>query len=271
MERRAFLRHFAHAAMICPVCCQLAARAAFAAEEAHGGAHAGAAAAHPPHWDYEGAGAPDKWGQLSPDYAACGAGREQSPINLDQPIAALLQAPAPHWTPMPLEVLNNGHTIQVNCAKGSSLELDGVPYELIQYHFHHPSEHLIAGTAFEMEAHFVHRSADGNLAVLGVMIARGEANSTLETIWRHLPNKAGETARADLQLQPATLLPKDSASFRYAGSLTTPPCSEIVSWVVYRTPISASAEQIGAFAKMFPNNARPAQPLNRRKLLLELL
>jgi carbonic anhydrase len=250
----------------------LSSKVAFAAEEKHGAATGAAgAAAQPPHWEYEGAAAPEKWGQLAPEYGACGAGREQSPVNLDQPITALLKAPAPHWQAMPLEVVNNGHTIQVSCAKGSSLELDGVTYDLIQYHFHHPSEHHIAGTAFEMEVHFVHKAENGNLAVLGVMIAKGEANSTLETIWRNLPDKAGQTVKADLLLLPNGLLPKDNASFRYAGSLTTPPCSEIVSWVVYRTPITASEEQIGKFAKMFPNNARPVQPLNRRKLLLDLL
>lgn len=266
MERRIFLCHVARAVAISPIVGTLAVRAALAADKP-----ADAAATHSPHWTYDGAGAPDKWGQLSGDYAACGAGHEQSPINLDQPIAALLDPPKPHWAAMPLEVVNNGHTIQVNCAKGSSLELDGVSYDLIQYHFHHPSEHQLNGVAFEMEVHFVHRAANGALAVLGVMIARGEASDALETIWRNLPAKAGETAKPNLQFQPAGLLPRSSASFRYAGSLTTPPCSETVSWVVYRTPITASAEQIAAFAKLFPNNARPVQPLNRRKLLLDLL
>ncbi|HVI50756.1 MAG TPA: carbonic anhydrase family protein [Candidatus Sulfotelmatobacter sp.] len=277
MERRAFLRHFANAAVVCPVCSMLGAKAAFAAEShaptsltAPAPTH-GEAAAHPPHWDYEGEGGPEKWGQLSSEYGACGLGREQSPINLDQPVSALLKAPALHWQAMPLEVVNNGHTIQVNCPKGSSLELDGTAYDLIQYHFHHPSEHTLAGTAFDMEVHFVHRAANGGLAVLGIMITKGEANSTLETVWRILPEKAGETAKADVQLLPSALIPADSATYRYAGSLTTPPCSEIVSWVVYRKPVTASAEQIAKFAKLFPNNARPVQPLNRRKLLLDLL
>lgn len=269
MERRAFLRHFANAAVVCPVCAALSAKGAFAAEEKHGAAaaHDG----HPPHWEYEGAAGAEKWGQLAPEYAACGAGREQSPVNLDQPVSALLTAPSPHWVAMPLEVVNNGHTIQVNCAKGSSLELDGMRYDLLQYHFHHPSEHHIAGTAFSMEVHFVHKAENGNLAVLGVMIAKGEANSTIESIWRNMPEKAGETVKADQLLLPSALIPKDSASFRYAGSLTTPPCSEIVSWVVYRRPVTASEDQIAKFAKLFPNNARPVQPLNRRKLLLDLL
>lgn len=266
MDRRIFLCHVAKAVAISPICGTLAVRAALAADKP-----AGAALPPPPHWSYDGAGAPDKWGQLSPDYAACGTGREQSPVNFDQPIAALLDPPSPRWVAMPLEVVNTGHAIQVNCAKGSTLELDGVSYDLIQYHFHHPGEHRFNGVAFEMEVHFVHRAANGGLAVLGVMIARGGANDTLETIWRNLPARAGETAAPNLQLQPAGLLPKSSASFRYAGSLTTPPCSETVSWVVYRTPITASAEQIEAFAKLFPNNARPVQPLNRRKLLLDLL
>jgi len=255
MERRAFLRHIITAAALCPVCSSLA-----RAED-----HAA------PHWGYEGHGGPDEWANLSPDYAVCGKGREQSPVDLQQPIAAHLAPPAVSWQPMPLEVINNGHTIQVNCAPGSSMVLDGVTYQLLQYHFHHPSEHRIAGQSFDMEVHFVHRSAEGGLAVLGVMISKGAANSSIETIWNNLPAKAGEKVVADVKLQPSAMLPEDSASYRYAGSLTTPPCSEVVSWVVFRQGITASEAQIAKFAEMFPNNARPPQPLNRRKLLMDLL
>lgn len=265
MERRAFLQHFiASTAMLCPVCSALAeptGHAAASHAEEHG----------PPHWSYEGHGGPGEWSKLAPEYGACGIGREQSPINLDQPIASMLSQPTPNWQAMPLEVVNNGHTIQVNCAKGSTVVLDGVSYELLQYHFHHPSEHHIGGMVFDMEIHFVHRSADGGLAVLGVMLAKGAVNTTLETIWRHLPEKADEKIMSNQLLQPAALLPKDSTTYRYAGSLTTPPCSEVVSWVVYRQPVTASAEQIDRFAQLFPNNARPVQPLNRRKLLLDIL
>lgn len=259
MNRRAFLRHFvASTVCLCPVCAALT-RPARADD-------------HPsPHWEYEGENGPADWSRLAPEYAACGIGREQSPIDLDQPVAALLGPVAPNWQAMGLEVWNNGHTIQVNCPPGSTLSLDGVNYTLLQYHFHHPSEHQIAGVSFALEAHFVHRSAQGTLAVLGVLLGRGPASSALETIWRNLPEKAGDKVITDATFNPVTLLPKDSTTYRYAGSLTTPPCSEVVSWVVYRQPVTASAEQIERFARLFPNNARPPQPLGRRKLLLDLL
>ncbi|MBI2236608.1 MAG: carbonic anhydrase family protein [Magnetospirillum sp.] len=261
MQRRQLLRHFvASVACTCPVCGTLLKSAAVAASETA-----------QPHWTYEGHGGPEEWGKLAPEYAACGMGREQSPIDLARGTPAMMGDPAVSWQPGALEVVNNGHTIQVNCPKGSTLALDGNTYELLQYHFHHPSEHTIAGVTFDMEVHFVHRNAENGLAVLGVMIKAGEANPAIETIWRMMPALGGETARSDAALHPGTMLPTDSTTYRYAGSLTTPPCSEVVSWVVYRHPITASADQIARFAKLFPNNARPVQQLHRRKLLLDVL
>jgi carbonic anhydrase len=261
MQRRQLLRHFiAGAACACPACGTFFKSAAATASEA----------AHP-HWAYEGHGGPAEWSKLAPEYAACGMGKEQSPIDLAKGIPAMMSDPAVSWQAGALEVVNNGHTIQVNCPKGSTLSLDGHSYELLQYHFHHPSEHTIAGISFEMEVHFVHRHAEGGLAVLGVMIKAGEPNPAMETIWRTMPALGGETAKSETALHPGAMLPKDSTTYRYAGSLTTPPCSEVVSWVVYRQPITASPEQIARFAKLFPNNARPMQHLNRRKLLLDVL
>jgi carbonic anhydrase len=259
MQRRQLLRHIiASAACVCPVCGPLL-KSAVASESAH------------PHWTYEGHGGPADWGKLAPEYAACGMGKEQSPVDLAKGIPAMMGDPVVKWVPGALEVVNNGHTIQVTCPKGSVLMLDGISYELLQYHFHRPSEHTVAGVSFDMEVHFVHRNDGGNLAVLGVLIKPGEANSAIETIWRVMPELGGETAKTDTMLHPAAMLPKDSTTFHYAGSLTTPPCSEVVSWVVYRQPITASAEQIARFARLFPHNARPVQPLNRRKLLLDVL
>jgi carbonic anhydrase len=256
MDRRSFLKKATGAACLCGAC---------------GGSIAGAMAAEGAHWAYEGHGGPADWGTLSPEYAACSMGREQSPINLTQPIGAMMGDPMAAWRPVPLRVLNNGHTIQVDCGGGGTLSLDGKSYDLLQFHFHHPSEHTVDGASFDMECHFVHKAADGGLAVLGVMIAKGEANPALESIWQVMPAKGGEAATASAMFDPAMLLPKDRVSFRYAGSLTTPPCSEVVQWVVFRQAISASAEQLAAFAKLFPNNARPVQPLNRRKLLLDVM
>ncbi len=256
MDRRSFLRHAGGAACLCGAC---------------GGGAVRALASDGAHWAYEGHGGPAEWGTLAPEYAACSIGKEQSPIDLSKPIAAIMGDPAPAWRPLPLKVLNNGHTIQVDSVGGGTLALDGKSYELLQFHFHHPSEHSVDGAFFDMECHFVHKAADGGLAVLGVMIAKGEANPALEAIWRVMPGKGGETATADALLDPSMLLPQDGISFRYAGSLTTPPCTEVVQWVVYRQAITASAEQLARFAKLFANNARPVQPLNRRKLLLDVM
>lgn len=258
MNRRKFLRNAA-AACLCPVCASLVPSAVQAAEE-HGAA---------PHWSYEeGHGGPQEWGKLAPEYQACSIGKEQSPIDLTKSIPATLGDPVVTWsTAMPVTVVNNGHTIQVNCPPGSTLVLDGETYELLQFHFHHPSEHTIDGKGAAMEVHFVHKAASGSLAVLGVMIESGAANPTMETIWRVMPRKAGESVALEPKISPAAMLPSDVTTFRYAGSLTTPPCSEVVSWVVYQQGITASDQQIAAFADLFPMNARPVQPLNRRKLL----
>ncbi|MDO8607383.1 MAG: carbonic anhydrase family protein [Phaeospirillum sp.] len=256
MDRRSFLRHATGAACLCGTC---------------GAGISQALASEGAHWAYEGHGGPAEWGSLSPEYAACSMGKEQSPIDLSKPIAAIMGDPVPAWRPLPLKVLNNGHTIQVDCAGGGAMALDGKSYELLQFHFHHPSEHTVDGAAFDMECHFVHKAADGGLAVLGVMIAKGAANPALEAIWQVMPAKGGEAVAASGMLDPTMLLPKDVVTFRYAGSLTTPPCTEVVQWVVYRQAITASAEQLARFAKLFSNNARPVLPLNRRKLLLDVM
>jgi len=263
MDRRTLLRHFAaSAACLCPVCGSLGVARSAAAEE-HGG--------HPPHWSYEGHGGPQDWGSLAPEYGACGAGREQSPIDLAKSIPSMQADPSVSWLPRPLEIVNNGHTIQVNSTGGGTVVVDGISYDLLQFHFHHPSEHTVDGAPYDLEIHFVHKAASGGLAVLGVLVTKGAANPTLETIWKSMPVKADETVHAEVMLQPSALLPATGVTYRYAGSLTTPPCSEVVSWLVYSQPITASAEQIDRFAKLFPNNARPVQPLNRRKLLLDIL
>ncbi len=221
-----------------------------------------------PHWGYEGAGGPDKWSELSTDFRTCSLGTQQTPIDLLAGIKAQTGPVAFGYKPIPLTVLNNGHTIQVNAAPGSGLMLGNVSYELLQFHFHHPSEHLLAGKGFDMECHFVHRTASGALAVVGVFIRPGAANASLAPIWQAMPEKeAPPKAIPGVVVETAALLPKDQTYFRYMGSLTTPPCSEGITWTVFRAPVEASAEQIRQFAALFPGNARPVQPLNRRFLL----
>jgi carbonic anhydrase len=218
------------------------------------------------HWSYEGAGGPEHWGELNKEFAACSMGRQQSPIDLRNSTPAGLEEVQTFWRPVQLDVLNNGHTIQVNTAGGGMMILDGRRFDLLQFHFHHPSEHTLYGENFPMEVHFVHKSADGDLGVLGVFMAEGEENATVNTVWRNVAVQGGSRKTEDI-ISPATLLPEDRAYFRYAGSLTTPPCSEVVSWAVMAQPITVSRRQIDAFANLFPLNARPVQELHRRFIL----
>jgi carbonic anhydrase len=254
MDRRRFLRGLA-AAATCPVCASLA-----SAAQAEGGK---------PHWTYEGHEGPEHWGNLDPSYGACSIGHEQSPVNLTQATPAMVGDLDVRWRPVPLDVINNGHTIQCNTPGGGSLVVDGKEYELKQFHFHHPSEHVVNGMAHAMEVHFVHQSADKSLAVIGVFFQAGAANSTLEPIWANIPTEAGGHTSNSTMISLASFLPTREVTWRYAGSLTTPPCSEIVSWIVYQDPIEASVEQIKAFGTLFPMNARPVQGMNRRKLLMD--
>ncbi|MEB3288606.1 MAG: carbonic anhydrase [Leptolyngbya sp.] len=224
------------------------------------------------HWGYVGETGPEHWGELSPEFQVCGLGREQSPLDLRHPIPATLSPITLSYHPVPLTLLNNGHTIQVaiddDARGGNTLELDGKRYTLRQFHFHHPSEHTVDGTAFPMELHLVHSHPDGSLAVLGVLIQEGSENPNLRPIWNVMPARTSEARTvAHIRIDPHDLLPPEGDTFRYFGSLTTPPCSEIVSWVVFQSPIEASRFQIERFARIFPNNARPVQAQNRRVVL----
>ena len=254
MNRRSFMLAAA-GVLACPLCAKLNSRRALAAGDK-------------PHWSYEGASGPDSWGKLDRSYAACGRGAQQSPIDLSGAVRAEVDAGSIRWKPIKLgSIVNNGHTIQVNTPDGGHLELDGFRYDLVQFHFHHMSEHTVDGKQFPMEVHFVHKAADGDgLAVVGVFLAAGSENAVLAPIWATMPEEEGESSR-DVSVDVKGLLPKSSAAFRYAGSLTTPPCSEVVAWTVLKEAVGASAGQIAEFAKLFPGNFRPVQPLNRRFIL----
>jgi carbonic anhydrase len=252
-SRRAFLRM---AAVGCAYC--LATGRGLAAEPGPAGK-----AAHP-HWSYAGNTGPEHWGELQPDFKVCQLGLEQTPIDLTDGIQGSPGPVALDYKPLPLRVVNNGHTIQVNADAGCSCAIGGTKYELLQFHFHHPSEHLLAGKPFDLECHFVHRSTSGALAVVGVFIKPGAKNAALAPLFDAMPAKEGPEVKAPGSIDPAALLPKSGGYFRYMGSLTTPPCSEGLTWTVYREPVEASPAQIKQFAALFSNNARPVQRRNRR-------
>ncbi len=217
-------------------------------------------------WSYEGPESPAHWSEINPAFAACGAGREQSPIDLQRTHAAEPEKIEISWQAFEPEVVNTGRTIQAEAPAGSYTTFDGRRYDLLQLHFHHKSEHTLDGEQLPMEAHFVHKSPQGDLLVLGVFLVPGRANDALKTILDSAPRgKGSQSAEATVDLR--SLVPDDSAIFRYAGSLTTPPCSEVVSWVVFDRPVEVSPIQIKAFAGLYPSNFRPTQPINRRFVL----
>ncbi|HHH39322.1 MAG TPA: carbonic anhydrase family protein [Sedimenticola sp.] len=228
----------------------------------------GAAAAGDAHWGYTGHGAPERWAELSPAYALCGTGKNQSPIDLSGFIEAELEPVDIAYQPGGTEVLNNGHTIQVNYAPGSSFTIDGHRFELKQFHFHAPSENRVNGVSFPMEGHLVHADDQGNLAVISVLFQEGAANPVVAAAWEQMPEQAGGKEALPQAVDAAGLLPADRDYYRFNGSLTTPPCSEGVVWVVMKQPVTVSQEQIGKFthAMHHPNN-RPIQPVNARPVL----
>ncbi|WP_041798451.1 carbonic anhydrase [Rhodopseudomonas palustris] len=249
MDRRAILKAFAGLAL-CPLC----ASAGVAGEGGH-------------HWGYEGDGGPAKWGELDPANQFCSVGVQQSPIDIGTTIGANLYPIEIRWADTADTIVNNGHTIQLNVAEGSHLKLGGVTFKLVQFHFHHPSEHLIDGKNFPMEVHFVHRADSGTLGVVGVLMQPGKANAAFSKIVATMPQSEGPAKKADPAIDPNALLPETRNYYRYEGSLTTPPCSEIVDWMVLASPITVAADDIAAFAKLYPMNARPVQKDNRRFVL----
>jgi carbonic anhydrase len=220
------------------------------------------------HWGYEGHEGPEHWGEMSPDFNACLEGEEQSPIDVDHSIHADISKIDLGWQKeIPLNIVNNGHTIQVNVPAGSTIAHDGKTYKLLQFHFHHPSEHKVAHKHYEMEIHFVHIAEDKKtLTVLGVFIEPGAANPVLDAIFKAMPKEEGKVS-SETKIDMAGLLPENKSHWFYEGSLTTPPCSEIIDWELYKTPITASKEQIEMFAKLYEHDNRPVQPLHRRLIL----
>ena len=219
-------------------------------------------------WSYDGVNGPQHWAQLDGKNATCATGQEQSPLDIQT--AASRQTPLPvlgfHYQRSDAEVVNNGHTVQVNFQAGNQLTVAGRNAELLQFHFHAPSEERFDGKAYPMDAHLVHKTADGKLSVVAVQFKKGEKNQALEKLLEALPDNGQRKTLKDFN--PAALLPSDHTYYRYTGSLTTPPCSEQVSWQVLKQPVELSQKQIEAFRKLYKMNARPVQPLNGRVIEL---
>ena len=224
-------------------------------------------AAESAHWTYKGHGGPPEWASMDAGFASCKLGKLQSPIDIVGAKPAKLSPIKFNYKPSPLKIVDNGHTIQINYEPGSFIVVGGVRYELVQFHFHHPSEEKIDGKAHEMVAHLVHRNAEGKLAVVAVLIDKGGASELIGTLWKNIPHeKEKEATIAGATIDVTQLLPENKDYYTFKGSLTTPPCSEGVTWFVLKAPVKIADAEIAAFAKIYPLNARPVQPLNGRKI-----
>ncbi len=221
----------------------------------------------PVHWTYEGEEGPTHWGNLSPDYATCSTGISQSPVDISNSAPKDRANLVFHYLPSKINILNNGHTIQVNYDSGSYIDLDGVRYNLVQFHFHAPSEHSLNGKLAEAELHLVHKSDDGKLAVVGILIEIGTENPAFKSTWDNLPFTKGSVRQLSAEVDALAMLPARQETYRYIGSLTTPPCTEGVKWNVMVEPVEMSKTQLAAFRSIFEGNNRPVQPLDGRSFI----
>jgi carbonic anhydrase len=220
-------------------------------------------------WGYSGKTSPTEWGKLSTSFSKCQSGLEQSPIDIKGAMKGASALITFNYKSSPLVVVDNGHTIQANYAPGSSITVSGEKYELLQFHFHTPSEHKIAGKASAMEVHLVHHNAVGKLAVVGVMMNKGKEHPLIAKVWQAIPPSGKTNTFKNISINAADLLPATKSYYSYAGSLTTPPCTQGVKWHVLTTGISLSPKQIAIFKKLYPVDARPIQPIGDRQIELQ--
>jgi carbonic anhydrase len=219
-------------------------------------------------WDYSHQFGPSHWGDLSAEFATCKTGHQQSPIDIRNPQKADLPAIHFDYRPAPLHIIDNGHTIMINYAPGSFISIAGRKYALQQFHFHRPSEEKINGKTFDMTVHLVHADKEHRLAVVAVLLQRGPDNPLIEELWKKLPAEKEREERWDnIQIDVSKILPSDRSYYRFAGSLTTPPCSEHVTWFVLKQPTMVSGKEIERFSQLYRDNSRPTQPLYGRVVL----
>ncbi len=219
------------------------------------------------HWEYVGPAGPQTWGGLRPEFSLCGIGQRQSPIDIRGGLAVDLEPVRFDYHSSRFSVIDNGHTVQANIASGNAVEIGGRRFELQQFHFHRPSEERIDGRQFEMSVHMVHKDPMGKLAVVALLLEKGPAQGAVQKVWNNLPLERDQDVPARVALDLNELLPADHRYYTYMGSLTTPPCTEDVQWVVMRQPVTVSPEQIELFARIYPMNARPVQQAAGRRIL----
>ena len=227
---------------------------------------AATAAPHSLHWSYEGPSGPHAWAKLSPEFAKCGNGERQSPIDIRDGMKVDLDPIVFEYRPSSFKVIDNGHTIQANVNGWNTMRVMGRRFRLVQFHFHTPSEEVVDGRQFEMVVHLVHKDGEGRLAVVAVLVEGGKRQPAIQAVLNNLPLEKGEEMTATSNLDLTQMLPENRRYITYMGSLTTPPCSEDVLWVVMKQPVQASAEQLNLFSRMYPMNARPIQASSGRMI-----
>jgi carbonic anhydrase len=216
------------------------------------------------HWSYEGEGSPANWGKLRGDFTTCATGRRQSPIDIRDGIRVDLEPIQFDYKRSQFRIVDNGHTVQVNVGEGSTMSVMSRTYQLLQFHFHRPSEERVNGKAFDMVVHLVHKDDAGKIAVAAVLLEKGAENPLIQTLWNNMPLEVDQEVSPAIAIDLNGLLPDNRAYYTYMGSLTTPPCTEDVLWIVFKQPMPVSAEQVGIFSRLYKNNARPIQPANSR-------
>jgi carbonic anhydrase len=221
-------------------------------------------------WSYSGANGPAKWGKLSKDYAVCGTGQLQSPIDI--PDKNVRKGDIPpllfNYKPVPIRIIDTGNTIQVNYPPGSFLTVSGKRFELAAIDFHKPSESKVNGKGYDMSMHLVHQGEGGKQAIIVVFLDQGNENEVIKSLWKNLPATKGKEVVVDgTQINALGLLPKNKDYYQYEGSLSTPPCTENVTWIVLKNPSTLSGESIARFGRLYSNNVRPIQPRNDRDII----
>jgi carbonic anhydrase len=216
------------------------------------------------HWAYEGAGAPANWGKLRSEYATCGTGQRQSPIDIRDGIKVSLETIRFEYKPTQFRIVDNGHTLQVSVGEGMGMHVMGKRYELVQFHFHRPAEERVNGKLYDMVVHLVHKNDEGQLAVIAVLLEKGSEHPLIQTLWNNMPLEKDMDVTPTEPIDLMQLLPETRNYWTYMGSLTTPPCTEGVLWMVMKQPLQVSPDQISIFSRLYRNNARPVQPSNGR-------
>lgn len=219
-------------------------------------------------WSYSGAEGPDHWGKLNPAFSACDSGHNQSPVNIEQALVASLKPLKTVQKFAAKDIVNNGNTIAVSFKPGNTLQLDNTPFQLQKLSFHAPSEHKIQNKAYPLEAQFLYADAKGNQSIIAVMFTNGKASAALANLWAKMPNEVGAAVALITPVLPSELMPKNPSYFRFSGSLTSPPCSEGVRWIMMKTPMTVATPQVLKLerALRYPNN-RPLQALNGRLIV----